>query len=345
MSLDSHRKSIEGKNVKHNNSNNSTQISQTGATPHKHQHDHSHSHSGGHHSHSFSSNDSSKKILLVFFLNLVFSVIEFIGGFYSQSMAILSDALHDFGDAIAILIAWYLNKKSLQKHNMNLTYGYKRYSTVGALFMGLLLVSGSAIIIFESVPRLWNQSVEPKSELMIYFALLGVAVNGFAALRLMTNKSLSEKMIQWHLIEDAIGWLVVLVGAIVIQFTKWSFIDPLLAIILSIWVIFNVVKNLNSVLKVFLQMTPDGVIVVDIENEIVKNFPQISQLHHTHVWTLDGENHILTTHIVLKESEDLVKVAELKKAIKKLLLKMQIHEATLEFEVLNENCFDPEHGF
>lgn len=292
-----------------------------------------HSHSG--------SGSSTKRMAIALCLNLGFALIELVGGLWTNSVAILSDALHDFGDAMAMLIALGLEKLSQKKSDQNFSYGYKRFSTLGAVITGGILVVGSIVILFEAVPRIFNPT-QPHADGMILLALLGVLVNGYAALKVAKGTSLNEKMLMWHMIEDVLGWVMVLVGSIVMKFFDIPQIDAGMAILLASWILFNVVRNLKEAFKVFLMAVPSHLETSFVEAEI-KKYPQVKDVHHAHIWSLDGENHIYTAHIVMDSMQDMAKVEELKAKIKKDLKVFGVYEATLEIELQGVECSDPNH--
>lgn len=301
-------------------------------------HGHSHGHSHGHHHH-----HATGRIGFAFWLNFSFAVLELFGGLYTNSIAIISDALHDFGDSLALGMAYVLEGKSVRASTTDYTYGYRRLSTLSALFTSGLLVAGSIAVVVTSVPRLWSP-VEPNSQGMMLLAVVGLVVNGIAALRMSLGGSLNERAIFWHMMEDAVGWAVVLVGAILIYFFQWSWIDPLMAIVIAGWIGYNVSKTMRGAILVFLQKTPEHMDLAQIEMEIRQSHP-VQEIHHTHVWTLDGEKHILTAHLVLSEAilsgDDFSKLkSEIKLRLKQ---KFNIVEATLEFELPQETCIDPKH--
>lgn len=312
-----------------------------GGHHHRHSHGHSHDHSHGqHHAYSQAVLD---RIRWAFWLNLVFAVIELLGGIWTNSVAILSDAIHDFGDAFAIGTALYLEKKSQSKSDQNFSYGYRRFSTASALITGLVLIFGAVWILLESIPRLIHPEAT-RVDGMIGFAIFGVLINGFGMIRMSVGKSLNERVITWHLLEDLLGWIVVLGGAVVMKFFDLPIVDPILGILLSAWVLWNVGKTLKEAMKIFLQATPLGVEIAKIE-EFLKTFKSVESCHHTHIWSMDGDTHILTTHLVVSP---LLKVEEhqgLKNQIKtQLHEKFKIAEATIEIELSGEGCLDPAHS-
>lgn len=311
-------------------------------------HDHSghascgHDHHHGHHHHHDFRNASLSSIRWAFWLNFCFAIIELFGGLWTNSVAIMSDAVHDFGDAMAIGAALYLEKKSHRESNAHFSYGYRRLSTVSAMLTGGVLILGSLWILFESVPRLFHPET-PQVDGMLGFAVLGVLVNGYGAYRLSRGLSLNERVITWHLVEDLLGWVLVFIGALVMKFWDLPIVDPILGLMLSAWIFWNVTKNLKEGFKIFLQATPFGLDIAKIEVHL-KSFASIAEAHHTHIWSIDGETHILTTHVVLKKQVDWDEISKLKSDIKMSLHeKYQIAEATIEFEVSGDVCVDPSH--
>lgn len=307
---------------------------------HQSSHHHHHSHSHAHHHHSHGTAIGRMKFALA--LNLTFALIELVGGFLTNSVAILSDALHDLGDALAMGLAIVLEKVSQKNHDQNFSYGYRRFSTLGAVVTGVILILGSVFILIEAVPRLLSPE-KPHAEGMIALAVLGVAVNGFAAYRISKGASLNERMLMWHMIEDVMGWVLVLIGALVMTFFDVPQVDAGLAIALSLWILYNVFRNMKDALKVFLMASPSHVDVGDVIQEIEK-VPGVKEIHHAHLWSLDGENHIMTAHLVFDDLTPLSEMEQVKSNIKKLVKKFGIIEATLETELSSGACEDPEHG-
>ncbi|MNK07857.1 Cadmium, cobalt and zinc/H(+)-K(+) antiporter [compost metagenome] len=305
----------------------------------KHPHHH-HSHESGHHHHH--SHSIFGRMRFAFLLNLAFAIIELIGGIMTNSVAILSDALHDFGDAMAMVIALTLEKISHKNSDEAYSYGYRRFSTLGAVITGFILIVGSCIILSEAIPRLLNPQ-QPHTNGMIALAILGLAVNGYAAFRISKGTSLNEKMLMWHMVEDVLGWAVVLVGAIVMKFFDIPQLDAGLAIAVALWILYNVFKNLREAMKVFLMASPAGVSVQGAVDAIRK-VDRVVDVHHAHLWSLDGENHIFTAHVVLGKDATNEETALVKNEVKALLRTFGIVEATIETEVIDMACLDPHHA-
>lgn len=294
-----------------------------------HSHSHSHLH---HHSH----HGDVKNIKVAFFLNFSFAIIEIIGGFLTNSVAILSDAVHDLGDSLSLGMAWYFQKYSRKKSDNVYTYGYRRFSLVGALANSLVLIVGSILILTEAVPRIFSpQQAHPKG--MMLLAVLGVAVNGFAMLRLRRGKSLNEKVVSLHLMEDVLGWIAVLIGAVIMHFWNVPVIDPILSLLIAGYVLFNVFKNMRELFRILLQGTPQEVDSEQIQNEILK-IDSVKSIHDVHLWSVDGVYNVMTIHVVLKQKKSMDELASIKKQIRDLLITKGIEHATLEFETEDEEC-------
>lgn len=305
---------------------------------HNHEHGACHHHHGAHvHAHGV-----SDRLWLAFILNLSFAVIELIGGYLTNSVAVSSDAVHDFGDAFAIGLALGLEYISNKKSDANYSYGYRRFSTMAAVITGMVLVAGSVFILVESIPRLLNP-VLPHTDGMIGLAFLGLAVNGYAAFRVSKGTSLSEKMILWHLLEDVLGWVLVLVGALVMKFIGYPQIDAIMGALLALWVLYNVFRNLRSAFSVFLQGVPKQIDVPHLLKHL-RQIADVRDIHHVHVWSLDGDKHIFTGHVIVDRQLSMDRVEILKREMKSRLASHQITEATLEIEAEGAECFDPQHS-
>lgn len=279
---------------------------------------------------------NTKNIQLAFFLNLTFTIFEVIGGFYTNSMAILSDALHDLGDSFALGLAWILEKKSQRGRTKTFTFGHKRFSLLSALINGLILLGGSFFILSEAIPRLMNPE-HSNATGMLLFAIVGIIVNGAAVLKLRKGSSMNVRIVATHLLEDVLGWGAVLIISIVMLFKDIHILDPILSILITLYVLFNVIKNIKSTIKIFLQAVPDNVDIDEIENKItsVKN---VSSVHHAHMWSEDGEHHVFTVHAVVSTT-DISKILQIKNTIKSILSKYSISHATVEIEFEEETCF------
>lgn len=274
-----------------------------------------------------------KNILIAFLLNLFFSVFEFLGGIFTGSVAILSDSLHDLGDSLSIGIAFFLEKKSRKTPDDTHTYGYLRYSVLGSVITTVILLVGSALVIYNSVLRLITPR-EINYTGMIIFAVIGTVVNLAAAFVTHESNSLNEKAVNLHMLEDVLGWVVVLIGAILMKFTDLSLIDPLLSIGVAIFILINALKNLNEVLGIFLQKTPKNMDIDKIKKKLL-SVEGVLDVHHIHISSIDGIQNIATMHIVCTGD-----FAEIKHTVKHKLEHLGITHTTLELETEDEHCHD-----
>lgn len=297
-----------------------------------HSHNHSHDHSHGR------SSDASKRIGWAFFLNVVFTIIEFIGGWLTNSTAIMADAVHDLGDSLSIGTSWGLNKLSEKDANRTFSYGYKRFSLLGALINGVVLTIGSVWILFEAIPRLADPEM-PQAEGMLLLSIFGIAVNGYAAYKLSEGNSLNERVLNWHLLEDVLGWVAVFIVSIVLMFKPWAILDPILSIGFTLFILFNVIRNLKQTLLLFLQATPDRAQLERIRDDLLSN-EHVSDLHHFHIWSLDGERNVMTVHLVLVGDVSTEHIQTLKNDVQRSLKKYNFEHTTVEFEFADEQCRD-----
>ena len=276
---------------------------------------------------------TEKNILIAFILNVSFSIFEFIGGIFTGSVAIISDAVHDIGDAVSIGTAFFLEKKSKQQPDDKYTYGYARFSVIGSVITTLILLFGSAWVIYNSVLRIITPC-EINYNGMIIFAIVGVCVNLGAALLTRDGDSLNQKAVNLHMLEDVLGWIVVLVGAIVMRFTDFYIIDPLMSIGVAIFILINALKNLKAVLDLFLEKTPHGISINEIAEHVCE-VEGVLGVHHIHVWSMDGHNNYATMHVVAKGD-----MHTIKHNIRVELKEHGIGHVTLEFEAEGEHCHE-----
>lgn len=296
-------------------------------------HAHHHHTAGGHHHHH---HGSGSNIKVAFFLNLAFTVLEIIGGLWINSVAILSDALHDLGDSLSLGLSWYFEKVSQRERNQKFTFGYKRFSLLGAVINSVLLLVGSFFILSEAVPRLFDpQPVNAPG--MMAFAVLGILVNGAAVLRLKSGRTINERVVRLHLLEDVLGWVAVLVGGIILYFFDVPWIDPLLSIGITLYVLYNVVQNLRETMKILLQASPPHISPDEVKDRLSR-VPEIQSVHDLHLWTLDGSYNVLSMHAVVAIDLPVQQASALKKQVRQELADMDIHHVTLELEKPGEEC-------
>ncbi|MBR6754847.1 MAG: cation transporter, partial [Clostridia bacterium] len=268
---------------------------------------------------------TEKNILIAFILNLAFSIFELIGGIFTNSVAIISDAVHDFGDATSIGISFILEKISKRQPDEKHTYGYVRYSLIGGLITTAILLFGSCVVIYNAVCRI----IDPMPinyDGMIVFGVVGVFVNFIAAYFTRDGDSINQKAVNLHMLEDVLGWLVILIGAIVMRFTDISIIDPILSICVAVFILFNAVQTLKIVVGLFLEKTPENVDISEIKEHLL-NIEGVTNVHHIHVWSLDGHRNYATLHIVTDADPH-----ETKERVRAELEEHGICHATLELE-------------
>ena len=207
---------------------------------------------------------TEKNILCAFILNLTFSIFEFIGGAAIGSVAIISDALHDASDAASIAISYLLEKKSHQEPDENYTYGYTRYSVIGGLVTTSILIFGSLVIMYKAAYRIIYPTPINYNG-MIIFSIVGIIVNVIAAILTHDGTSLNQKAVNLHMLEDVLGWAVVLIGAVAMKFLDFTIIDPIMSIAVAIFILISACKTLQDVLSIFLQKIPKGVRLKEIK--------------------------------------------------------------------------------
>ena len=273
---------------------------------------------------------TEKNILVAFILNLAFSVFGFVGGIFSGSVAIASDALHDLGDAASIGLSYFFERKSRRGVDESYTYGYGRYSVLGGVITTLILIIGSVIVIYNAVKRVMSP-VAINYDGMLLFAIVGVCVNFAAAYFTREKGSVNQRAINLHMLEDVLGWAVVLVGAVVMRFTDISVIDPLMSIGVSVFILLSSVKNLKEALDLFLEKTPSWIDVEKV-SEAVLSLEGVLDVHHIHIWSLDGRKTYATMHIVTNSDSGV------KKKVRGELENMGITHATIETETEDEDC-------
>ncbi|MDO3386552.1 cation diffusion facilitator family transporter [Gilvimarinus sp. SDUM040013] len=291
-----------------------------------HDHNHAHQQSG------------SARIGLAFALNFGFTIIEFVGGIMTNSTAIMADAVHDLGDSLALGGAWFLERMGRREASAQFTYGLRRLSLLSAVFSAVVLIIGSVWVLQAAIPRLVDP-VMPHTEGMIGLAILGVVVNGLAAYRLSAGRTMNERVLNWHLLEDVLGWLGVLVVALVLQVKPWPILDPLLSIAFTLYIGYSVVKNLMATVRLFLQGVPGELSQFAVRDALLE-IEDVAEVHHLHIWSLDGEHHVLTAHVVVYAAISAERNRVIKQNIADVLVRNGMSHTTVEIEWNNEPCRD-----
>ncbi|MEZ5489300.1 MAG: cation diffusion facilitator family transporter [Gammaproteobacteria bacterium] len=292
------------------------------------------------HDHSHNSDLSSQRIGWAFALNVSFTIVEFVGGILTNSTAIMADAVHDLGDSLSIGSAWLLSWLAKKKPNETFTYGYKRLSLLGALINGVVLIGGSVWVLFQAIPRLFDP-VMPAVNGMFALAILGVVVNGFAAYKLNEGTTLNERVLNWHLLEDVLGWIAVLIVSVTLMFVEIAILDSALAIGFSLYILFNVVKNTITTVKMFFQGVPEKGLIEQVRSQL-KQLESVESIHHEHAWSLDGDSTVYTAHLLMNSPMDSAMQMQAKAQIAKILDQFKFLHTTIELEFPEENCRDEE---
>lgn len=293
---------------------------------------HHHHHHGGHGHHHHHATDNIK---VAFFVNLAFTVIEFFGGLFTNSVAIMSDALHDLGDSLSLGLSWYFQNKAQKGRDDTYTFGYGRFSLLGAVINSAVLLIGSVFILKEAIPRLWTPETT-KPEGMFALAIVGILFNGFAVWRLQKGTSINERVVSLHLLEDVLGWVAVLIGSVLIYFFDWHIVDPILSIGVTVFILFNVFRGLKDSFKVFLQARPDGLDLDELTQEI-NAIDGAEQMHDLHVWTMDGEYVVASLHVVTQATDPQLLVS-LRQKIREVFYNKNIEHVTIELHTPDEDC-------
>ncbi|WP_347861605.1 cation diffusion facilitator family transporter [Salimicrobium sp. PL1-032A] len=287
----------------------------------------------GHHHHH---HDTTGNIKVAFFLNFFFTIIELIGGILTNSIAIISDALHDLGDSLSLGLAWFLQKFSDRDMSHDFSFGYKRFSLLGALINSIVLIVGSVFILTEAIPRLWNPET-PNTLGMMGLAVLGIIVNGAAVLRLRGGDSMNQKVMSWHMLEDVLSWVAVFFVGLAMTFFDLPILDPLASIGITLFILYNVVINLIKTMRLFLEAVPESVDIGKIIKDI-EALPHVRSTHHTHLWSLDGEHHAFSTHAVVPSTATKEEICGVKESIKSIVDDIHLDHLTIEIEYEDEYC-------
>ena len=278
---------------------------------------------------------SDKRILIAFLLNSAFSFFELAGGALTGSVAILSDAVHDMGDAASIGLAYFLERKSRKKPDNSYTFGYGRYSVLGAAVTDGILIVGSLLVAYRGITRIITP-VEINSKGMMIFAVVGFAANLIAAFFTRGGESLNQRAVNLHMLEDVLGWAVVLIGSVVIRLTGFYIIDPIMSIGVAVFILIHALKSFGRIIDLFLEKAPEGINMQEIKNHLLE-IEGVADVHHIHLRSFDGESIFASLHVVVEGN-----AAAVKKAVKDELKAHGISHATVETETEGEACGERE---
>lgn len=273
--------------------------------------------------------DREGNIKLAIFLNVCFTIIELIGGIWTNSLAIISDALHDFGDSVALITSLFAEKAAKRKPDTQRTFGYQRVSLFSALFNAVVLITGSLFILSKAIPRLINPEHVDVTGMAI-IAVVGITFNSLAFLRLKRGQDMNQRVLTWHMLEDVIGWFVILIGSTIMFFWDNHLIDPIMTVGFTAFILWGVIRNLKGTINIFLQGVPSHIDVNHIKEGILAH-EGVKGLHDVHVWSLEGETDVFTGHIVVDE-ELLKNPDSTRKIIKNELTNHHIEHSTIELE-------------
>ncbi len=274
-----------------------------------------------------------KSILAAFLLNLAFSLFEFFGGLLTGSVAILSDSVHDAGDAMSIGVSYFLEKKSTKEADDRYTYGYGRYSVIGGAFTTLILILGSFGMICAAIKRLISPT-DIHYDGMILFAFVGISVNFLAAYLTRGGDSVNRRAVSLHMLEDVLGWAVVFVGAVIMRFTDLTVIDPVMSVCTSTVILVGAIRNMCEVIRIMTDRIPSGMTPDSIRNELL-SIEEVADVHHIHVRSIDGNVVSASMHIVINGD-----MKGTKHLARHKLAEIGIRHATIETEAVGEECAD-----
>ena len=271
-------------------------------------------------------------VWIAFFLNLSYAIVEFIAGGIFGSSAVLADSVHDLGDAIAIGISAFLETISNREEDRQYTLGYKRFSLLGALVTVVILITGSILVILENITKLFNPQ-PVNDEGILWLGIIAVSINLLASLVVRKGKTKNESILSLHFLEDTLGWLAVILMAIILRFTDWYILDPLLSLVISIFILTKAIPRFWSALKIFLDAVPEGVETGDLEKELeaLTNVKSVNQLS---IWSMDGLENNAIVHLCLEDWEQMM---ETKNQVRQLLEERGIQNITIEVDASQSN--------
>jgi len=288
-------------------------------------HDHNHSH---HHNHAV----SGKNIGVAIFLNVLITIGQLIGGIISGSMALLTDALHNFSDVISLLLSYFTNRLAKRKSTVQQTYGYKRAEILSAFVNSVTLIAIAIYLIIEAAERFTNPQ-PVLSDLVIYFALGSIIINFISVLLLKKDakESMNIKSAYLHLLTDVMTSIAVMLGGIAMKYYEVYWVDSILSIAIAIYLIFSSYKLLIDSLKILMQFTPKNINVEDISKEI-ETLNEIKNVHHVHFWQLNDKDIFFEAHIDLMEDINITKFQDVLMEIEKILHKSKITHFNIQPE-------------
>ena len=271
-------------------------------------------------------------VWVAFFLNLTYAIVEFIAGGVFGSNAVLADSVHDLGDAIAIGVSAFLETISNREEDNRYTLGYKRFSLLGALVTAIILMTGSVLVILENVTKILNPQ-PVNDEGILWLGIIAVSINVLASLVVGKGKTKNESILSLHFLEDTLGWLAVILMAIVLRFTNWYILDPLLSLVISFFILSKALPRFWSTLKIFLDAVPEGLDIEQVKNGL-ERLDNVASLNQLNLWTMDGLEKNAIVHLCL---EDWEQMTETKNQVRQLLEERGIQNITIEVDTSQSN--------
>ena len=242
-------------------------------------------------------------VWLAFFLNLSYAIVEFIAGGVFGSSAVLADSVHDMGDAIAIGVSAFLETISNREEDSHYTLGYKRFSLLGAMVTAVILMTGSVLVILGNITKLFHpQAVNDEG--ILWLGIIAISVNVIASLVVRKGKTKNESILSLHFLEDTLGWVAVILMAIVLRFTDWYILDPLLSLVISIFILSKAIPRFWSTLKIFLDAVPEGVDIKQVKSDL-EQLDHVASINQLNLWSMDGLEKNAIVHVCLKEIEQM----------------------------------------
>ena len=267
-------------------------------------------------------------VWIAFFLNLSYAIVEFIAGGVFGSSAVLADSVHDFGDAVAIGISAFLESISNRKEDSHYTLGYKRFSLLGAMVTAVILMTGSGMVILENMVKLFHPQ-PVNEEGLLWLGIIAISVNVLASLVIRKGQTKNESILSLHFLEDTLGWVAVILMAIVLRFTDWYILDPLLSLAISFFILSKALPRFWSTLKIFLDAVPEGVDIQKIKTDLAE-LDHVASINQLNLWTMDGLEKNAIVHVCLKEMEHM---ETCKESIRIFLKDCGFQNITIEVDV------------
>lgn len=266
-------------------------------------------------------------VWIAFFLNLSYAIVEFIAGGIFGSSAVLADSVHDLGDAIAIGISAFLESISNRKEDSHYTLGYKRFSLLGAMVTAVILMTGSVLVILENITKLFHPQ-PVNDEGILWLGIIAVSINVLASLVIRKGQTKNESILSLHFLEDTLGWVAVILMAVVLRFTDWYILDPLLSLAISIFILSKAIPRFWSTLRIFLDAVPEGVDIKQVKNDL-EQLDNVASINQLNLWTMDGLEKNAIVHVCLKRMEQM---EVCKEAIRASLKERGFQNVTIEVD-------------